>query len=213
MRMKVAVILCLLMGIWAAAYPGEYRPAAPGTLEPLTSVQVRALVNARIPSSRVAMLARQRGIDFAPTDAYLTDLQQAGAGQDTLEALKAAAQSVPVASSTQGEQSGAKPKPRPSLAQAGGEARVPVSAQTQAAKLVYKRDPVISPLTRRAGKHGTVRMNALIDKDGTVDDLQVISGYPVMLEPAIMAASEWRYRTTLLNGKPVAVLTEIDVDY
>ena len=52
---------------------------------------------------------------------------------------------------------------------------------------------------------------AVISKDGTIQELKVISGHPLLVNAAVAAVREWRYRPTLLSGEPVEVSTEIDV--
>lgn len=58
-----------------------------------------------------------------------------------------------------------------------------------------------------------VRLQAMIGKDGTVQDLKALSGHPWLVGAAIAAVQHWRYQPTLLNGEPVEVLTEIDVTF
>ena len=63
------------------------------------------------------------------------------------------------------------------------------------------------------GIQGTVRLDALIATDGTVTGLKVVSGHPLLVKAALEAVERWRYRPTLLNGQPVEVETEIDVNF
>jgi protein TonB len=58
-----------------------------------------------------------------------------------------------------------------------------------------------------------VKLAAVIDKDGKVQNLQVISGHPLLIPAAIEAAKQWLYRPTLLNGEPVEVQTPIEVEF
>jgi protein TonB len=58
-----------------------------------------------------------------------------------------------------------------------------------------------------------VRLHAIIAKDGTVENLSVISGDPLLAASALEAVDRWVYRPTLTNGEPVEVETEIDVNY
>jgi len=51
----------------------------------------------------------------------------------------------------------------------------------------------------------------LIDKDGTISDLEVISGHPLLIQAATDAVKQWRYQATLLNGQAVMVDTTINV--
>ena len=56
-----------------------------------------------------------------------------------------------------------------------------------------------------------VKLQAIIARDGTIQELQVISGHPLLVQSALDAVRQWRYQPTLLNGEPVEVVTTIDV--
>lgn len=56
-------------------------------------------------------------------------------------------------------------------------------------------------------------MNAVIGKDGTVQNLEVISGHPLLAPAALEAVKQWVYKQTLLNGNPVEVVTVIEVNF
>ena len=58
-----------------------------------------------------------------------------------------------------------------------------------------------------------VRLNAIIGKDGTIQNLQVASGHPLLVPSALEAVKQWVYKPTLLNGEPVEVITQIDVNF
>jgi protein TonB len=60
---------------------------------------------------------------------------------------------------------------------------------------------------------GTVVLQAILGNDGTVQDLKVLSGPPLLISAALDAVRTWRYQPTLLNSEPVDVLTEIDVKF
>ena len=60
---------------------------------------------------------------------------------------------------------------------------------------------------------GTVVLQAILGKDGRVQDLKVLSGHPLLVRAAMDAVKTWRYQPTLLNSEPVDVLTEIDVNF
>ncbi len=66
----------------------------------------------------------------------------------------------------------------------------------------------------QAGAHsGTVRFTAIIGKDGTIQNLQLVSGHPLLVPSATEAVKQWVYKPTLLNGEPVEVITQIDVNF
>ena len=81
----------------------------------------------------------------------------------------------------------------------------------QAAHLVNRVQPVYPPLARQTRISGTVKLHAIIGKNGAVEQLQVVSGHPLLVQSALDAVRQWRYQPTLLNGEPVEVDTEIDV--
>jgi protein TonB len=58
-----------------------------------------------------------------------------------------------------------------------------------------------------------VHLSAIIGKEGNVTNLAVISGHPLLIPSAMEAVRQWVYQTTLLNGEPVEVITQIDVNY
>ncbi|TAM81715.1 MAG: energy transducer TonB [Acidobacteria bacterium] len=83
----------------------------------------------------------------------------------------------------------------------------------EAANLIYGPKPEYPQLAKTARIQGTVRLEALIATDGTIKDLKVLSGHPLLVKAALEAVERWRYRPTLLNGQPVEVETEIDVNF
>ena len=91
--------------------------------------------------------------------------------------------------------------------------RVRVGGQVQAAKLAAQPKPTYPPLARQARIQGTVRLEAVISKDGTIEELKVVSGHPLLIQSALDAVKQWRYQPTLLNGVPVEVITTIDVNF
>lgn len=102
---------------------------------------------------------------------------------------------------------GAAPPPPPKPA----VTRTRVGGAVQAAKLVNRVQPLYPPLARQTRISGTVRLHAIIAKNGTVEQLSVESGHPLLVQSALDAVRQWRYQPTLLNGEPVEVDTEIDV--
>ena len=81
------------------------------------------------------------------------------------------------------------------------------------ARLIFQPKPAYPPLALAAHVEGTVRMEAVIGRDGTIQDLNVISGHTLLVLAAREAVSRWRYQPTLLNGEPVEVVTEIQVSF
>jgi protein TonB len=82
-----------------------------------------------------------------------------------------------------------------------------------AAKCLRQTKPVYPPMAILARVQGTVVLQAIIGRDGTVQDLKVVSGPALLIRAAMEAVKTWRYQPTLLNGEPVDVLTEISVNF
>lgn len=83
----------------------------------------------------------------------------------------------------------------------------------EAARLTHEVVPVYPIIAKRARVQGMVRLSASIAPNGTVKDLHVLSGNPLLVVAAQKAVKQWTYQPTYLNGKPVKVLTEIDVHF
>lgn len=91
--------------------------------------------------------------------------------------------------------------------------QIKVGGNLQAANLIRKVMPIYPALAKSARLQGTVRFKATIGKDGTVRDLQVVSGPSILDQPATDAVKQWLYRPTQLNGEPIEVITQIDVNF
>jgi len=79
--------------------------------------------------------------------------------------------------------------------------------------LVRKIVPTYPPLARTARIQGTVILQAMISKLGTIEDLRLLSGHPLLAPAAIEAVRQWRYRPYILNNQPVEVETQITVNF
>jgi TonB family protein len=77
--------------------------------------------------------------------------------------------------------------------------------------LVQNTAPIYPPIAKAAHVQGTVVLQARIGKDGAIKDLKVISGQPILQQAAIDAVQHWVYRPYLVGGKPVEVLTTVNV--
>jgi protein TonB len=104
-----------------------------------------------------------------------------------------------------GGMGGAPPPPKPT------QSRIRQGGNVQAAKLMNRVQPSYPPLARQTRISGTVRLHAIIGKDGSVQQLEVLSGHPLLVQAALDAVRQWRYQPTTLNGDPVEVDTTIDV--
>lgn len=79
--------------------------------------------------------------------------------------------------------------------------------------LIYKVEPIYPVVAKTAGVQGAVLIRALISREGTIEQAQVISGSPWLSRAALDAIRQWRYRPYYLNGTPVEVDTEITVNF
>jgi protein TonB len=91
--------------------------------------------------------------------------------------------------------------------------RVRVSAGVTSGLLVKRIQPNYPPLARQARIQGTVVLHAVISKEGAIENLTLVSGHPMLAPAAIDAVKQWRYKPYLLNGEPVEVDTEVQVNF
>jgi protein TonB len=104
----------------------------------------------------------------------------------------------------------ARPKSAPPAAP---QAPLRVGTGVQAANLVFGPKPVYPLLAKSARVQGTIKLQAIIAVNGTIKNLKLISGPPLLVNAAMEAVRRWQYKPTLLNGSPVEVITEIDVNF
>jgi protein TonB len=81
------------------------------------------------------------------------------------------------------------------------------------AQLIRRVEPIYPPLAKQIQREGRVELRAIISTAGTIESLEVISGDPLLIQSALAAVREWRYRPTILNGRPIEVDTRITVIY
>ncbi len=105
------------------------------------------------------------------------------------------------------------PPPPPPVKKKAPPKRIRVGGNVAKARLTRQVRPQYPPLARQARIQGTVKLSAIIAKDGTIQKLEVMSGHPLLVPAALAAVKQWRYKPTLLNGEAVEVLTNIDVNF
>ena len=79
--------------------------------------------------------------------------------------------------------------------------------------LISRVQPIYPPLARSARIQGPVLLRAIISRTGTIENLQAISGHPMLIPAALDAVRQWRYRPYVLNGEPVEVETQVTVNF
>jgi protein TonB len=92
-------------------------------------------------------------------------------------------------------------------------AKPPIVSRMMEGNLIYKVQPVYPPLARSARVQGSVVLRAVISRAGTIENLQVLSGHPLLVKAAREAVEQWRYRPYILNGEPVEVETQVTVNF
>jgi TonB family protein len=91
--------------------------------------------------------------------------------------------------------------------------RVHVANEAMRGLLIKRVAPNYPPLARQARIQGTVMLNAVINKSGDVEDLLLISGHPMLAPAAIFAVKQWKYQPYQINGEPIDVETNIQVNF
>jgi TonB family protein len=80
-------------------------------------------------------------------------------------------------------------------------------------QITARIDPIYPPLARRARIQGTVVLRVQISKSGEVENIQLVSGHPMLAPAAIEAVKQWKYKPYLVNGDPVEVETQVTVNF
>ena len=79
--------------------------------------------------------------------------------------------------------------------------------------LIHRLQPAYPPLAVQTRTQGQVVLRAVITREGTIENLQVVSGHPLLVRAALEAVRQWRYRPYVLNGEPVEVETQVTVNF
>ena len=88
---------------------------------------------------------------------------------------------------------------------------IKVGGNVQESKLIRRVEPVYPELAKRARVQGGVVLVVTVDEEGSVAEIKVISGHPLLYEAAVTAVRQWKYSPTLLNGEPVPVIATVTV--
>jgi protein TonB len=91
--------------------------------------------------------------------------------------------------------------------------RVPIGGVVRPPQILREVRPAYPPLARQARVSGTVKLEAVIAIDGSIQALRVASGHPLLTLAAVEAVRQWRYQPTTLNGNPVEVALVIEVHF
>jgi len=132
--------------------------------------------------------------DDGPPAVYTNDLS-AGVGGGLGDALGSTAGGPP-------------PPPKPVV-----KAPLRVGGQVMDSQVISRPMPPYPTIAKAARIQGTVVLHAIISKDGSIQQLSLVSGPPLLVQPAMDAVRQWRYKPTMLNGEPTDVDTTISVVY
>jgi periplasmic protein TonB len=101
----------------------------------------------------------------------------------------------------------------PPLPRAAARRIVRVGSNLKAPRQVYSVQPDYPVLAKQERIWGTVVVDAVIDEHGNVVQAHVVSGHPLLIKAALNAVLQWKYEPTLLNGTPVAIEMEVNVNF
>jgi len=91
--------------------------------------------------------------------------------------------------------------------------RISVAAAEMERRLLRKADPIYPQQALEARIQGVVRFNAIVGNDGSVENLQLVSGHPLLVQAATQAARQYVFESTLVNGSPVRVVTMLEIRF
>jgi|SRR5689334_629750 len=103
------------------------------------------------------------------------------------------------------------PAPPPKPAQPKGPVRV--GGNVKRPELVHKVEPTYPPLARQTRVQGNVVIDCVIDKQGNVTQVKAVSGHPLLVQSALSAVKQWKFKPTMLNGQPVDVAMTVTVQF
>jgi TonB family protein len=89
----------------------------------------------------------------------------------------------------------------------------PQRAVLKPAELIHRVDPVYPAIAKEQRVEGTVKLRVTIGQDGAVHDIEMLSGPPLLVRAATDAVRQWRYSPTMLNGEPIQVDSEVNLEF
>ena len=105
------------------------------------------------------------------------------------------------------------PPSKPQIHPSASSAPIRVGGSVQMAKLIRMVKPEYPAIAKTARISGVVHLIGIIARDGTIRNLQLVSGHPLLARAALEAVAQWIYKPTLLNGEPVEVIAPIEVSF
>jgi protein TonB len=101
----------------------------------------------------------------------------------------------------------------PDIAKAQQSGPVRVGGAVAESRVIHRVVPLYPPIAQSIRVEGVVEFSATISKEGNIENLQLIHGHPLLAKAAEAAVLQWKYQPTLLNGRPVEVITDIVVNF
>ncbi len=212
--MQVSAVCALILGsiLYTRSLPETQLkafliapPPPPAVVKPATRSETRTRATARLfeATKLVAPAAIPKTIPSVVGAPSAPDLGSGGDAPDP-----ASFPNFSLFAST--EPASPPPIPKPAKPNVGA---VRVGGSVAEANIVKKIQPVYPALAKAARVQGEVEFTAVISKEGRVENLQLVRGHPLLVNAAKSAILQWRYRPTLLNGKPMEVMTTITVKF
>jgi periplasmic protein TonB len=195
-----AQLRALLVGPAPPVVPEKPMPRANIAVQPkVTRVRSFRLIAPIVIPKQINTLAA-KGTPEAPD---VTDVAGFSSGQSLLTGVGGAFDAIAPPAPAPKEQPEIKPQRGP----------LAIGGNVAAGNLVHNVEPTYPPLAKAARIQGVVVFQAVIGIDGQIRNLQLKEGHALLVEPVRSAILQWRYRPTLLNGRPVEVVTTITVHF
>jgi len=103
------------------------------------------------------------------------------------------------------------PMPLPTTVQP--KAPIRVGGRVRPPRLLSKPSPIYPPLAKQTRVQGIVSIDAVIDSEGNVVEMSIVSGHPLLISAALDAVKNWKYEPTYLNDQAVAVQLIVTVTF
>jgi len=88
-----------------------------------------------------------------------------------------------------------------------------VGGNVQASRLVHRVEPEYPELAKRARVSGMVILQVIVSEGGSVQEVKIVRGHPLLNDAATRAVRQWRYSPYLLNGEPIPVIATVTVNF
>jgi protein TonB len=88
-----------------------------------------------------------------------------------------------------------------------------VGGNVQASRLVHRVEPEYPELAKRARVSGMVILQVIVNEGGSVQEVKIVRGHPLLNDSATRAVRQWRYSPYLLNGEPIPVIATVTVNF